>query len=122
MKKLKIILQIGMLFIVYEIGVLIQHLFDLFIPGSVIGLILMFLILTTGIIKLKFVEAGAKFMNKHLVLFFIPATVGIMNHYQLFAGKGVFLIIITIVSTLCVMGTAGLVSQRLAKKGEKKHA
>lgn len=122
MKQLKVIVQIGILFVCYKIGVLIQHLFDLFIPGSVIGLILMVIVLMTGLLKLEFVESGAQFMNKHLVLFFIPATVGIMNHYKLFAGKGVLLIVITMLSTLCVMAVSGLISQMLTKKGEKGNA
>jgi len=121
MKWIKMILQILILFVVCEVGVIIQQFFNLFIPGSVIGLILMFVILTTGILPLQFVEEGSKFMNKHLVLFFIPATVGIMNYYELFAGKGVLLIFITMLSTFCVIGSAGFVSQWLTKKGEENH-
>lgn len=118
MKLLVTLVQIILLFLVYEVGVLIQEYFGLFIPGSVIGLILMFLLLTTGLLKVNWVEEGAKWMNKHLVLFFIPATVGIMNHYELFAGKGIFLIVIVLFSTILVMATAGLVSQWLVGKGD----
>lgn len=118
MKLLVTLVQIILLFLVYEVGVLIQEYFGLFIPGSVIGLILMFLLLTTGLLKVNWVEEGAKSMNKHLVLFFIPATVGIMNHYELFAGKGIFLIVIVLFSTILVMATAGLVSQWLVRKGD----
>jgi len=112
----KIVIQIAILFIFYYIGVFIQHFLQLFIPGSVIGLILMFLLLTTRILRTNWVDAGAKFMMKHLVLFFIPATVGILNYYQLFVGKGVFLIIITIISTLFVMIVSGSVSGFLSRK------
>ncbi len=118
MKLLVTLVQIILLFLVYEVGVLIQEYFGLFIPGSVIGLILMFLLLTTDLLKVNWVEEGAKWMNKHLVLFFIPATVGIMNHYELFAGKGIFLIVIVLFSTILVMATAGLVSQWLVRKGD----
>ncbi|HLR53274.1 MAG TPA: CidA/LrgA family holin-like protein [Pseudogracilibacillus sp.] len=121
MKWLESVLQVAILYLVYEIGVWIQSTLDLFIPGSVIGLILLFMLLMTKMYPLKWIENGSKFMNKHLVLFFIPATVGIMNHYRLFAGKGIFLIGIVIASTVCVMGASGFVSQQLAKKGEKRH-
>lgn len=113
---LTVIIQISILFCIYYIGVFIQDLFQLFIPGSVIGLILMFLLLTTGLLKSKWIESGARFMIEHLVLFFIPATVGILNYYKLFAGKGIFLILITIVSTLCVMIVSGYVSGLLSSK------
>ena len=59
-------------------------------------------------------------MIKHLVLFFIPATVGILNYYTLFKGKGLLLFIITIVSTLLVMIISGLVSQKIAFARERK--
>jgi holin-like protein len=121
-KVLSVIIQIALLFIVYEIGVFVQNLFGLFVPGSVIGLVLMFVLLTTGVLHVRFIEEGARFMIRHLVLFFIPATVGIMSHYELFAGKGVLLFFITILSTCIVMAGSGLVSQLLQKKGVRDHA
>lgn len=121
MKWLKTVLQVAVLYLVYEIGVWIQTTLDLFIPGSVIGLILLFLLLMTKMYPVKWIENGSKLMNRHLVLFFIPATVGIMNHYRLFAGKGILLIGIVIVSTVCVMSASGLVSQKLAEERTKRH-
>jgi|SRR5690625_1961787 len=115
---LKLIIQISILFLVYYCGVWIQQYFQLFIPGSVIGLILLFVLLTTGIFQAKWIKTGANFMNNHLVLFFIPATVGFINYYQLFKGKGMLLVVITIVSTILVMISSGLTSQALAKRRE----
>lgn len=112
----KLVIQIGILFGVYSIGAWIQQYFNLFIPGSVIGLVLMFILLTTGILKANWIEKGARFMVNHLVLFFIPATVGLLNYYDLFKGKGIFLIVITVVSTLFVMLGSGVTSQMLAKE------
>lgn len=117
-KMLLIIIQIGLLFVFSTIGTWIQHYFDLFIPGSVIGLVLLFTLLMTGIIRLDWIEEGARFMTNHLVLFFIPATIGFINYYHLFAGRGFILVLITIISTLLVMVIAGLISQRLARRRE----
>src|SRR5690625_5556430 len=96
-------MQIAILFSVYYIGVFIQEYFQLFIPGSVIGLILLFLLLVTGILQSKWIEDGARFMLNHLVLFFIPATVGILNYYEIFICNGIFIIIFLIVSTFFVI-------------------
>lgn len=100
----------------YLIGSAIQQYFNLFVPGSVIGLILMFFLLISGVFKLKWIETGAQFMMRHLVIFFIPATAGIMNYYGLFKGKGSLLIITTIISTILVMGISGWTSQKLYLK------
>ncbi|MEI3611188.1 CidA/LrgA family protein [Pseudogracilibacillus sp. SO30301A] len=116
MNFVKLVIQIGVLFGVYSIGAWIQQYFNLFIPGSVIGLVLMFTLLTTGILKANWIEKGARFMINHLVLFFIPATVGVLNYYDLFKGKGILLIVITVVSTLFVMLSSGVTSQMLAKE------
>lgn len=113
------LLQIGMLFVLYFIGVWIQELFNLIIPGSVIGLVLLFVLLVTNVIKLKWIEEGASFLMKHLALFFIPATVGIMKYYDVFLGKGIWLVITTIISTMLVIVISGHVSAALEKKRGK---
>ena len=118
---LRLIYQLGILFGVFYIGNWIQDFFGLFIPGSVIGLIIMFTLLSTGIFNPKYIQTGASFMIKHLVLFFIPATVGILNFYHLFAGKGALLFVITIISSLFVMTAAGYTSQLLAREKEVHH-
>lgn len=113
---IKVILQVSLLFILYLIGEQLQVFLNLAIPGSIIGLMLLFLLLNSKIVKTHYIEKGAKFMIDHLVLFFIPATAGIVNHYELFKGKGILLIFITILSTILVMISSGLTSQILAKR------
>src|SRR5699024_8281227 len=110
------IAQIGLLFIVYYAGVWIQQFFNLIIPSSVIGLVLMYILLTTNIIKVAWIKEGAGFLMKHLALFFIPATVGFLNYYDVFLGKGIWLFITTIISTVLVIVTAGRVSEFIARK------
>lgn len=119
LKLIKITFQIGLLAIMYIIGSAIQQYFNLFVPGSIIGLILMFTLLAMGLFKVKWIEVGAEFMMKHLVIFFIPAVVGAINYYELFIGRGSLLIVTTVISTILVMGIAGWTSQRLSgKSGE----
>lgn len=127
MKYIQIIVQILLLFVLFWIGEWIREIFHLMIPGSVIGLVLLFILLISGVIKEKYIRSGANFMMKHLVLFFVPATVGIMDYIDLFKGKGVFLIVITIVSTILVMAVSGFVSQKMQQQkiyqqGERENA
>src|SRR5699024_5064750 len=121
MKVIQIIAHIALLFGFYYIGVFIQQSLGLFIPGSVIGLVIMFICLTTGIVRVNWISAGARVMVTHLALFFIPATVGLLNYYKMFAGKGSLLLVITIISSILVMGVSGFVSERLAKKTVTSH-
>lgn len=94
---------------------------NLVIPGSVIGMIILFLLLAANVIKPYWIEEGARFMVDHLVLFFIPATVGIINFFDLFAGKGFLLILIVLFSTVLVMSSSGVTSQWLMARKEGNH-
>lgn len=120
-KPFLIIIQISILFAFASIGTFIQQYFKLIIPGSVIGLILLFIFLLLKIIPEKWISEGAGFMTKHLILFFIPATVGMINYYHLFIGKGFFLVIITIISSLLVLITSGYVSEKLSTRRSTKN-
>lgn len=113
-KMFTIIVQILVLFLFSLMGTWIQQFLNLSIPGSVFGLILLFILLSFNIIPEKWIAQGASFMTRHLILFFIPATVGIMNYYQLFVGKGLLVIIITVISSLMVLVITGFTSEKLA--------
>jgi len=118
-KLLNLIVHAAVLYGIYWIGTFIEEIFLLPIPGSVIGLILLFTLLVTNILKPVWIEEGANFFTRHLTLFFIPATVGIINYLDLFTGKGFLLVLITIGSTMLVLITSSVFSQWLIKKGEK---
>lgn len=110
-----IIIHIIILYAFSYIGTWIKDLFNLSVPGSVVGLLLLFILLLSNIIKVEWIEQGAQFLISNLVFFFIPATAGVMNYFELFKGKGILLIIVVLISTIIVMATSGLVSQFLAK-------
>lgn len=84
-------------------------------------MIILFLLLAANVIKPDWIEEGARFMVDHLVLFFIPATVGIINFFDLFAGKGFLLIFIVLFSTVLVMSSSGVTSQWLMARKEGNH-
>jgi holin-like protein len=120
MKIIQIIFQIVILTCFYLAGITIQHYFSLSIPGSMIGMLLLFLALVTKMIPVRFIETGSAFLLKHLPLLFLPVTVGILQFLGLFAGKGILLILITLISTIMVMVFSGLIGQRLVRRKEVK--
>ncbi|WP_079528469.1 CidA/LrgA family protein [Halobacillus hunanensis] len=120
MKTLKIIIQIALLYIFYMVGNWISAQLHLPIPGSIVGVVLLLAALIIGICPVHWVETGSGFLLAYLPLLFIPATVGVMNYFHLFAGSGILLIVIIVVSTLFTMITAGHTSQFLAKRSAKR--
>ncbi|WP_343270266.1 CidA/LrgA family protein [Lentibacillus songyuanensis] len=116
MQICKTIMQVVILYAIYLIGNGIQQVLHLSIPGSVIGMILLFILLSANVIKVAWIKEGAGFFVRNLTFFFIPATVGILDYAHLFAGKGSLLIVIVLVSTVLVIAGSGLVGQWFVKR------
>jgi holin-like protein len=121
LKLIKMIMHIIILYAIYLLGDWIQVTLNLFIPGSVIGMILLFVLLLTNVIRVTWIEEGSKLIINHLTLFFIPATVGIMNYFDMFKGNGFLLVLIALLSTAMVMALSGVVSQWFIRRKEVPH-
>ncbi|MEC2071801.1 CidA/LrgA family protein [Alkalihalophilus marmarensis] len=117
---MQVLIHIAILYGFYRLGVWIQQALSLSIPGSIIGMLLLFLLLVTKIIPVTRIEKGTTFLIRHMPLLFIPVTVGVMDYFDVFRGKGSLLIVITLLSTILVFGIAGLVSQWCIHKMENK--
>lgn len=90
------------------------------VPGSVIGLGVLLLLLQTKVVATKWVASGANFLLGHLMLFFVPAMLGLLSHPELRSLLGLKLLAAVLIGTVVVMsGTALIVEfafRRLAEK------
>ena len=86
------------------------------IPGSVIGMVLLFLALLFKIIKPETIRKPAGYLINHMSLFFIPAGVGLMTAWDLIASHWISIIVSSVVSTIVVLSVVGLVQQKMEKK------
>lgn len=120
MKYVKIVLQIFVLYGFVLVGNWLQDFLHLPLPGSIIGLLVLLAALSLKLFQLEWIEAGSYFLLSYLPLYFIPATVGVMNYGHVFAGKGFLLIPITMISTFMTMYFSSYISQAIAKKSANK--
>ncbi len=90
------------------------------IPGNVLGMILLFICLTLGIIRLKYVEKAAEFLIKHLAFFFIPYAVGLMTYGELIVTSGWKLLIMIVGSTVIGLVITSGMTQFLTAKDKQK--
>jgi holin-like protein len=81
-------------------------------------MIILFISLCTGIIKVNMLEDISKFLLDHLSFFFIPAGVGILAYMDVLKKNLVFIIIIATLTTILVMVVTGHVVQFLARRGK----
>ncbi len=86
------------------------------IPGNLVGMILLYALLSLGIVKLSWFEAAGSFLIRHLAFFFVPITVGLMDAGSLFASRGVGIMLILAVSAVIGVVLAGWTSQLLLRK------
>ena len=91
------------------------------IPGSIYGIVLLFLGLVTKVIPIHAVKETGHFLVEIMPVMFIPAAAGVLESWELIASSWLQYGLLTIVTTVAVMGVAGWVTQLFTGKGEKKH-
>ena len=104
---------------VYFFGLGVQFIFKLPIPGNVIGMLILLVALSTGIIKLEAVEEISQKLLDNLPVFFIPAGVGIIASFVLLKTSGIQIGIIIFLTTVIIMGVTGKIVD-IVKGGSKK--
>ncbi|WP_037286918.1 CidA/LrgA family protein [Saccharibacillus sacchari] len=90
------------------------------IPGSILGIFVLFMLLQFRLVKLEWIELGANWLLAELLLFFIPAAVGVMNYIPLLEQDGIRILAVVILSTLIVMVSSGLLAGALSKRKESR--
>ena len=83
------------------------------IPGGVLGLMLFFLAMTFGLVKLKWVERTAGLMVRHMVLLFVPLGVGLIEMGPVLSRQAVAITVSLLVSWAAVIVTTGLLGRWL---------
>ncbi|MBN6188878.1 CidA/LrgA family protein [Aneurinibacillus sp. BA2021] len=116
---LLVLAQLAGLWGINKLGYLLADTLQLPVPGNAIGMVLLFILLATGVVRLAWIEQAATFLIRHLAFFFIPVAVGLMNFGGLFTASGPSILIAIIASTAIGMLCTGWVSQTLERRKEK---
>ncbi len=94
----------------------LSWLFDGFLPGSIIGMLLLTLSLATGLVKLRWVVPAANMLLRWLSLLFIPISVALVDHLDLLAQHGLSILLTIALSTALVLAFAGRTWQWLEQR------
>lgn len=112
---LKTLRQLGIVLLILSVGQIIQTQFNLFVPGTILGMIILLILLLLKVIKLKWIESITNVLLDHISIFFVPANVGVMVYLSQIKDVWAKLLLIAIVSTVVVMGVTGAVVQFVDK-------
>ena len=100
-KQMMIILAMALL------GGILNWLIPLPIPATVWGMMLMFLALMTGLVKLDQVEDTADFFMGIMPMLFVPLAVGLMDTWQILADYALPIIVIVVASFFICYAVTG---------------
>ena len=103
------------------LGEVLNRLIPLPIPAAVYGLVLLFLGLSTGLVKLKAVETAGNWMIGIMSILYVAPVVNLLSYWDLIAPNLVSVAVIVVVSTAAVFGIAGKVTQWLLGRKENGH-
>ncbi|KIL40272.1 holin [Gordoniibacillus kamchatkensis] len=88
------------------------------VPGSIAGMLAVFVLLQTKVLRREWLEAGSGWLTAEMLLFFIPPAVGIVSYRSLLLSSGVQIVLVVALGTVVVMMCSGLVAQSIAKRKE----
>jgi holin-like protein len=92
------------------------------IPPGAIGLGVLFALLSTGLVRLAWIERGAGFLVRHLGLFLIPYAVSLMAFGDLIADSGIVLLIAIVASTAVGIAVTGRTAQAVLQHRRQRAA
>lgn len=112
--------QFLILLVINFLGIFIQNIFHLPLPGTILGMIILFILLWTKVLKVESIEKVCNFLVLNMIIFFLPPAVELLEYMTLLE-KGFFkIIILLIVTTVITMVITGKTVEFCIKRMEKK--
>ena len=116
---MKLLKQFLLIMLVTCTGEIIRYVVPLPIPASIYGLVLMFILLYTGVIKLDQVKTAAQFLIEIMHVMFIPAAVALMDSWSALQPILIPALVTIIVCNIVVMVVTGKTAEFIIKKDRK---
>ncbi|HDB3885022.1 TPA: antiholin-like murein hydrolase modulator LrgA [Staphylococcus aureus] len=116
--------QVIVIALVLFVSKIIESFMPIPMPASVIGLVLLFVLLCTGAVKLGEVEKVETTLTNNIGLLFVPAGISVVNSLGVISQAPFLIIGLIIVSTILLLICTGYVTQIIMKvtsrsKGDK---
>ena len=102
--------------VILFISKIIEAVMPIPMPASVIGLVLLFIALCTGIVKLEQVESVGTALTNNISFLFVPAGISVINSLPILSKSPILIILLIIISTIFLLVCTGYASQLLVTK------
>lgn len=113
---IKYVKQILIIAAVCFAGEAVHYFVPLPIPASIYGMLILFLLLETGVLKVESIREVSTFLLDTMIIMFIPAGVGLMEYWGSIRDIWWKLIIVIVAVNAAVFAVSGWVTQAVGKK------
>ncbi len=117
-QTLTLLFQSALLWLLFEACKHIVALTGIPVPANVLGIVTLFALLCFGVIKERHIAEAAGFLLKHLVFFFVPIAVGLIEWGEVFYSYGWVLLAAIVISALLPLLGVGFFTQILRRDGK----
>ena len=115
---MKLYIQFMIILMFSFVGEALSTLLNLPVPGSIIGLVLLFLTLEFKWIRLRHIDTVGNFLLANMTILFLPPAVGVMQHYNDIKPYLLGIVIIIFGPLFLNMAVIGLVVQFIKRRFE----
>ena len=115
---MKLLRQFLIILAISFVGEALKYLLPLPVPASIYGMVILFVGLLTGLIKLSWVKDAGKFLIAVMPVMFIPAGVGLMSSWGVLKPMLVPVLVVTVVAIITVV--TGQVTQIIIRADRKR--
>ncbi|PSU50201.1 hypothetical protein C9J12_05560 [Photobacterium frigidiphilum] len=112
---MKYIRSFAIIFACLFLGKGIQALTGVAIPGSIIGMLILFAVLSMGLIPSHWAKDGCHLLIRHMALLFVPVGVGLMDYLDLISTNTLPILLSTLGSSLVVLIVIGVATHHKEK-------
>jgi holin-like protein len=120
---MKLIRQMGILFLLCLLGQVIHDILPFDFPAGIIGLVLLFVLLAAKGMRVAHIQETSDFLLSNMAFFFIPASVSVMNYFDVLSRQGFQILIICLITTVLTFAATALsvraVTKWMAGRGER---
>ncbi len=108
--------EIALIFGCLILGNIVKHFLGISVPGSVFGMIILFLLLKSGHVKKDHIKRITGFLLDNMAFFFVPVGVGIVLYLDIIKSELYPIMASSLLSTLVILLVVGLISKGKWKK------
>lgn len=91
------------------------------IPGTIVALVVLFVLLVSGLLKIESVEQAANVLLANMVILFLPPSLKLIEVYSLFSGQFFKIVLLLVLTTVLTLIVTAYTVQGLIRLQEIRH-